>query len=224
MYFLKFDDFSIVGASPEVMTALSTDGTMKVKPIAGTIRRGKTLAEDISLQQELKTDEKEKAEHMMLVDLGRNDLHRIAQPGTVHVSNFMNIEGYSHVYHIVSTVEGKIKEGFDGFDLIKATFPAGTLSGAPKVEAMNIIGRLEQKKRNIYGGLVMVMGFNGYLDSCIAIRTAVLKDDTAYIQAGGGLVADSEPSKEWKETEMKAGALVQALNIVDAQISHIKKQ
>lgn len=222
MYFLRFDDFSIVGSSPEVMTSLTLDGIMKVKPIAGTIRRGASLSEDIALQQELKTDEKERAEHMMLVDLGRNDLHRIAQAGTVKVSNFMNIEGYSHVYHIVSTVEGKIQDGLDGFDLIKATFPAGTLSGAPKIEAMNIIGRIEPKKRNVYGGLVMVMGFNGYLDSCIAIRTAVLKDDTAYIQAGGGLVADSVPSKEWKETEMKAGALVQALHIVNAQISHIK--
>lgn len=217
MYFLKFEDFSIVGSSPEVMTSLDIDGTMRVRPIAGTIRRGNTLEEDIKMRKELISDEKERAEHIMLVDLGRNDLHRLAIPATVQVKDYMRVDGYSHVFHIVSTIEGKIEEGKDAFDLIRATFPAGTLSGAPKIEAMNIIGRTEPSKRNIYAGAVMVLGFNGYLDSCIIIRTAVIKDNTIYLQAGAGLVADSVPEKEWKETDLKLGALMHTVEIIEAQ-------
>lgn len=221
MYFLRFDEFSIVGSSPEVMTSLSLDRTMMIKPIAGTIRRGVTQLDDIALQKKLLADEKEKAEHIMLVDLGRNDLHRIAVPGTVHVPKYMVIEGYSHVYHIVSTVEGTLQDGKDGFDLIKATFPAGTLSGAPKIEAMNIIGHTEPLARKAYGGLIMAMGFNGYLDSCITIRTAVLKNDMVYLQAGAGIVADSIPEKEWEETQLKLEALVHTIETVESQANVI---
>lgn len=217
MYYLRFENFSIVGSSPEIMVSLSLDRTMQVRPIAGTIRRGITRAEDVENQKELINDEKERAEHIMLIDLGRNDLHKISKPGTVYVSKGMYLEGYSHVYHIVSTIEGKIRDELDAFDLIKATFPAGTLSGAPKIEAMNIIGRTETLSRNIYAGMIMVLGFNGYLDSCITIRTAVLKDNTIFLHAGAGIVADSIPEKEWKETELKLGALVHAVEIVQKQ-------
>ncbi len=210
MFFLRFDDFTIIGSSPESMVSLDENRTMSIKPIAGTIQRGNTKKEEALLRTTLISDEKERAEHLMLVDLARNDLHRIAVPGTVTVPDFMQIQAFSHVFHIVSNVKGELLPECNGFDLIKASFPAGTLSGAPKIEAMNIIGRRESYMRNIYGGMIMVMGFNEYIDSCIAIRTTVVHKNRAYLQAGAGIVADSNEEKEWQETELKLGALLQS--------------
>ncbi|MBE9515498.1 MAG: anthranilate synthase component I [Proteobacteria bacterium] len=211
MYFMDIGDSHIVGSSPEILARLEED-TVTVRPIAGTRRRGHDEAEDKALEEELLADPKELAEHIMLMDLGRNDAGRVAQIGTVKVTDKMSIERYSHVMHIVSNVVGKIKEGFDAIDVLRATFPAGTVSGAPKVRAMEIIDEQEPSRRGIYAGAVGYIGWNGNMDTAIAIRTAVIKDNTLYIQAGAGIVADSQPQLEWKETMNKGRAIFQAVS------------
>jgi len=215
MFYYDFGEFHVVGASPEILVRLEGD-TVTVRPIAGTRRRGATPAEDAALADELLADAKERAEHIMLVDLGRNDVGRVAQTGSVHVTEQMVIERYSHVMHIVSNVEGRLKPGLNAIDVLRATFPAGTVSGAPKVRAMEIIDELEPVKRGIYAGAVGYLGFNGDMDVAIALRTAVLKDGTLYVQAGGGVVADSVPATEWQETQSKARALLRAAEMAEA--------
>lgn len=213
MFYLDLDDFHIAGSSPEILTRVE-HGLVTVRPIAGTRRRGRSVEEDLALEQELLADPKEIAEHLMLIDLGRNDVGRIAEPGSVRVTENMRVERYSHVMHIVSNVEGKLKPGFGPLDVLKATFPAGTLSGAPKIRAMEIIDELEPVKRGVYGGAVGYIGFNGEMDTAIAIRTAVIRDGRLYVQAGAGVVADSVPALEWKETMNKARAIFTAVNMV----------
>jgi anthranilate synthase component 1 len=209
MFYFDLGGFHVVGASPEILVRLES-GTVTVRPIAGTRPRGKGRVEDDAMEQELLTDPKERAEHVMLMDLGRNDVGRVASTGTVKVTENMTVERYSHVMHIVSNVEGRLKEGLDALAVLKATFPAGTVSGAPKVRAMEIIDELEPSKRGIYAGAVGYLGFNGDMDLAIAIRTAVVKDGTLHIQAGAGIVADSIPRNEWQETQNKARALLRA--------------
>jgi anthranilate synthase component 1 len=187
------------------------DGELLLKPIAGTRKRGVSIAKDNAIAKELIEDQKERAEHLMLVDLGRNDLGRVAVPGSVEVPDYMAIEKYSHVMHIVSTIKAELDEKYDVFDVIRATFPAGTLSGAPKVRAMEIIAELESERRGPYGGMIFNLGFNGNLDSCITIRTIILKDLVASIQAGAGIVADSIPESEYMETVNKALALINTI-------------
>jgi anthranilate synthase component 1 len=213
MFYLDLDDFHIAGSSPEILTRVE-HGMVTVRPIAGTRRRGRSAEEDLALEQELLADPKEIAEHLMLIDLGRNDVGRIAEPGSVRVTENMKVERYSHVMHIVSNVEGKLKKGFGPLEVLKATFPAGTLSGAPKIRAMEIIDELEPVKRGVYGGAVGYIGFNGEMDTAIAIRTAVIRDGRLYVQAGAGVVADSVPALEWKETMNKARAIFTAVNMV----------
>jgi len=210
MYYLKMDDLELVGSSPEVMVRLE-EGECTIRPIAGTRKRGISKSEDQELEKELLASEKEIAEHVMLVDLARNDLGRVCEFGSVEVNEKMTVEKYSHVMHIVSNVRGKIRKDRDCFDLIKAAFPAGTVSGAPKVRAMEIIDELENTRRGPYAGSVCYFGFNGELDSAITIRTILLKDKKAYVQAGGGIVADSNPEAEYEETCNKAKALLSAL-------------
>ncbi|MDP2654528.1 MAG: anthranilate synthase component I [Candidatus Omnitrophota bacterium] len=210
MYFLNFDDIQIAGSSPELLVRCE-DGIVETRPIAGTRRRGKSDAEDQALAKELLADPKERAEHIMLVDLGRNDLGRVCSQGTVKVSEFMAVEKYSHVMHIVSNVKGRLKPSQDAFDVLEAAFPAGTLSGAPKIRAMEIIDELENVSRGPYGGCIGYFSFNGNLDSCITIRTIVIKGKKAYIQAGAGIVADSVPLNEYRETVNKARAQVMAI-------------
>jgi anthranilate synthase component 1 len=209
MFFLNMGEFHIVGSSPEILVRLE-DGEVTVRPIAGTRRRGKDEAEDKAMEQELVADPKERAEHIMLVDLGRNDVGRVSDTGSVHVTDQMMIERYSHVMHIVSNVVGKLKSGMDAIDVLRATFPAGTVSGAAKVRAMEIINELEPTRRGIYGGAVGYLSWSGNMDTAIAIRTSVIKDGTLYIQAGAGIVADSVPRLEWKETMNKARATFRA--------------
>ncbi len=211
LVYLDFDDFCLIGSSPEVMVRVR-DGEILLKPIAGTRKRGRTVAEDAALAQELLADPKECAEHIMLVDLGRNDLGRVAAPGSVRVTDYKKIEKYSHVMHLVSTIKAEPQPGCDAFDVIRAAFPAGTLSGAPKIRAMEIIHQQETEKRGPYGGMVLNLGFNGSLDSCITIRTMVWKDGIARVQAGAGIVADSVPEKEYEETISKARALFEAIH------------
>ena len=213
MYFMDMGGFEIVGSSPEILVRQQED-KVTVRPIAGTRKRGLTDEEDNALEVELLGDEKEIAEHLMLIDLGRNDIGRIAQTGSVELTEKMIVERYSHVMHIVSNVDGKIKPDFDAIDVLKATFPAGTVSGAPKIRAMEIIHELEPIKRGIYSGAVGYLGWNGGMDTAIAIRTAVIKDGVLHIQAGAGVVADSVPKYEWKETLNKARALVKAVEMV----------
>ncbi|MFC7420236.1 anthranilate synthase component I [Iodobacter arcticus] len=213
MFFYHFGDFHIVGASPEILVRLEND-TVTVRPIAGTRPRGKTRLEDEALAAELLADPKEIAEHIMLMDLGRNDAGRVAQTGSVAVTDKMVIERYSHVMHIVSSVEAKLQAGMSNIDVLKATFPAGTVSGAPKVRAMEIIAELEPVKRGIYSGAVGYLGFNGDMDVAIALRTAVIKNKTLYMQAGAGIVADSVPESEWQETLNKARAVLRAAELV----------
>lgn len=201
----------LIGASPE-MHARFEDGIATVRPIAGTRPRGKNEAEDAALEKELLADPKERAEHVMLIDLGRNDIGRVAKYGTVSVPDLMVIENYSHVKHIVSTVHGQARDGLDGFDVLSVTFPAGTLSGAPKVRAMEIIEKLEGERRGTYGGCVGYFSFNGQMDTCITIRTIAMIGDNCVIQAGAGLVADSDPASEWRETANKARALLVAID------------
>jgi anthranilate synthase component I len=204
------ESFSLVGSSPEVHVRL-VDDEVEIRPLAGTRRRGSTTEEDQNLATELLADPKERAEHLMLVDLARNDVGRICQYGSVKVTDFMSIERYSHVMHIVSDVVGRIRPDQSAYDVMRATFPAGTVSGAPKVRAMQLINELEKNKRGVYAGAVGYFGFDGNLDSCIALRTIVLKDDVAYVQAGGGLVADSTPEGEYEESVNKASAMFRAL-------------
>ncbi len=210
MYYLNFNDVKIVGASPELLVRCE-EGVVQTRPIAGTRRRGKDAQEDAFLAQELLEDAKERAEHIMLVDLGRNDLGRVCQKGTVRVNEFMKVEKYSHVMHIISNVEGKLDPKQDIFDVLKAAFPAGTVTGAPKIRAMEIIDNLEKVSRGPYAGCIAYFSFSGNLDSCITIRTIVVKKDKAYIQAGAGIVADSNPSQEFQETINKAKAQLLAL-------------
>ncbi|MCL6591210.1 MAG: anthranilate synthase component I [Firmicutes bacterium] len=210
LFYLDFGGFQLAGSSPEVMVRLE-DQAVILKPIAGTRPRGKTPAEDLQLKHELINDEKERAEHVMLVDLGRNDLGRVCKFGTVNVAELMTIENYSHVMHIVSLIKGELLPGLTGVELLRAVFPAGTLSGAPKIRAMEIIEELEPIRREFYGGAVGYLGFNGNLDTCITIRTVMFKDGLAHIQAGAGIVADSVPEKEYEETLSKAGAMLKAL-------------
>ena len=215
MFLLRFGDFDVIGASPEILVSLE-DRTARVRPIAGTRPRGESPEADVQLADELLADEKERAEHVMLVDLGRNDLGRVCEFGSVEVNELMVIERYSHVMHIVSDVAGTLKEGLDGIDLIQATFPAGTVSGAPKVRAMEIIDELEPTRRGLYAGAVGYVGANGDLDLAIAIRTILLKSGTAYVQAGAGLVHDSDPTKEFEETRSKARACLNAIEIAQS--------
>ena len=214
MFFYHLDDFHIVGASPEILVRLEGD-TVTVRPIAGTRPRGKNIKEDAELAADLLADPKELAEHVMLMDLGRNDIGRVAQTGTVVVTEKMQIENYSHVMHIVSNVEGKLKPELTAVDVLRATFPAGTVSGAPKVRSMEIIDELEISKRGIYAGAVGYLGFNGDMDLAIAIRTGVIKDGQLHVQAGAGIVADSIPQNEWIETQNKAKALLRAAEIAE---------
>lgn len=212
MFYLDLEDFHIAGSSPEILTRVE-HGAVTVRPIAGTRRRGHSPEEDKALEEELLADPKEIAEHLMLIDLGRNDVGRIAEAGSVALTDKMVVERYSHVMHIVSNVEGRLKDGFGPLDVLRATFPAGTLSGAPKIRAMEIIDELEPVKRGVYGGAVGYIGFNGEMDTAIAIRTAVIKDQRLYVQAGAGVVADSVPELEWKETMNKARAVFRAVNM-----------
>jgi len=219
MFYYDMGDHHVVGASPEILVRLEGDN-VTVRPIAGTRPRGKTPQQDAVLAQELLADPKELAEHLMLIDLGRNDVGRIAQHGSVKLTEKMVIERYSHVMHIVSNVECLLKPGLDAIDVLKATFPAGTVSGAPKVRAMEIIDELEPSKRGIYAGAVGYLGFNGDMDLAIALRTAVVKDTTLYVQAGAGIVADSVPQSEWTETQNKARAVLRAAEMVLAGLDN----
>lgn len=214
MFLMEDAEFSVVGASPEVHVRL-TDDQVEIRPIAGTRHRGKTEAEDLALEADLLADEKEKAEHLMLVDLARNDIGRVCQFGSIHVPDYMTIERYSHVMHIVSQVVGTIRPDCTAYDLMRATFPAGTLSGAPKVRALQIISELEQSQRGVYGGALGYFGYAGNHDSCIGIRTAVIKDGKIYIQSGAGIVADSVPENEFMETVNKAKAMLKAVALAE---------
>ena len=212
LFYLDFDGFTIVGSSPEVLVSVQNK-EVRVLPIAGTRPRGKTHEEDLALEEDLKADPKEVSEHIMLVDLGRNDLSRVCKPGTVKVIRDQVIERYSHVMHIVSDVSGQLSDDMNSVDALMQCFPAGTVSGAPKIRAMQIIDEFEPTKRGIYAGAVGYFDFSGNMDTCIAIRTMVVTGNKVYIQAGAGIVADSDPTKEFEETQNKAGALVQALSI-----------
>jgi anthranilate synthase component 1 len=215
MFLLELGAFSLVGASPEIHVRCE-NGKVEIRPIAGTRARGKTPEDDLKNEKELLADPKERAEHVMLVDLARNDIGRVCDFGSVRAKELMIIERYSHVMHIVSQVEGQLSQGKTPFDLMRATFPAGTLSGAPKIRAMQIIAELEQTQRGPYGGCVGYFSFNGNLDTCIAIRTALLKDGKAYVQAGGGWVNDSTPEAEYQETVNKAKAMLKAIALAES--------
>jgi len=218
MFFLDFNDFHIIGASPEILVRVE-DGMVMTRPLAGTRPRGKTPTEDAMLGQELRSDEKERAEHIMLVDLGRNDIGRVSEPGTVVVSELMEIERYSHVMHLVTHVQGRLQRDMTAFDALRACFPAGTVSGAPKIRAMEIIAELEPEKRGPYAGAVGYFSFSGNMDMAIAIRTMVVTKGIAYTQAGGGIVYDSVPEHEYKETMNKARALLNAIS--QAENAHL---
>ncbi len=217
MYYLDFRELKVIGSSPEVLVRVE-DGRIDTRPIAGTRPRGRTYEEDKSLEEDLLSDEKERAEHLMLVDLARNDIGRVSKTGSVKVEDFMRIERYSHVMHIVSDVVGELKEGMGALDVLKATFPAGTVSGAPKVRAMQIIEELEPEKRGIYAGSVGYVSFQGNMDMAIAIRTAVIRDREIFVQAGAGIVADSVPEREWEETLNKAKALMKAVDSAEREV------
>jgi len=210
MYFLRMGDTHVLGSSPEMLVRV-TGRKLEYRPIAGTHPRGRDAAEDQRLEQQMLHDEKERAEHVMLVDLGRNDLGRVSEYGSVKVRDLMYVERYSHVMHLVSALEGKLREGMDAVDAFAACFPAGTLSGAPKVRAMQIIEELEPTRRGIYGGSVLYADFAGNLDSCIAIRTLLMQGKRAYLQAGAGIVADSNPEREFEESMNKAQAVLRAV-------------
>ncbi len=211
MFYFDFNDFQIIGASPEILVRVE-DGMVTTRPLAGTRPRGKTPAEDDALEQELKNDEKERAEHIMLVDLGRNDIGRVSEPGTVEVSELMEVERYSHVMHLVTNVQGKLRSEMSSFDALRACFPAGTVSGAPKIRAMEIIAEFEPEKRGPYAGAAGYFSFSGNMDMAISIRTMVVKDGVAYTQSGGGVVYDSVPEREYEETLNKARASLNAVN------------
>ena len=224
MYFMHLNDTHVVGASPEILVKMDEERMATVRPIAGTRKRGANAAEDVRLSADLLADAKECAEHLMLIDLGRNDIGRIADIGTVEVTEQMAIEKYSHVLHMVSNVQGRVRTGMDAMDVLKATFPAGTLSGAPKIRAMEILDELEPTKRGIYGGAVGHIGFDNDMDLAIAIRTAVIKNQQLYVQAGAGIVTDSDPESEWQETQSKMRAVLQAASLacagLDTQIEN----
>ena len=211
MFFLDFTDFHIIGTSPEILVRVE-DGAVMTRPLAGTRPRGKSVSEDAALEQELRSDEKERAEHIMLVDLGRNDIGRVSEPGTVEVSDLMDVERYSHVMHLVTHVQGKLRHDMSAFDALRACFPAGTVSGAPKIRAMEIIAELEPEKRGPYAGAVGYFSFSGNMDMAIAIRTMVMTKGVAYVQAGGGIVYNSVPEREYEESLNKAQALLKALD------------
>ncbi len=211
MFFLDFVDFHIIGASPEILVRVE-DGAVMTRPLAGTRPRGKTADEDAMLEQELRSDEKERAEHIMLVDLGRNDIGRVSKPGTVEVSDLMEVERYSHVMHLVTHVQGRLQGDLTAFDALRVCFPAGTVSGAPKIRAMEIIAELEPEKRGPYAGAVGYFSFSGNMDMAIAIRTMVMKKGVAYVQAGSGIVYDSVPELEYAESMNKAQALLKAIS------------
>jgi anthranilate synthase component 1 len=218
MYYYHMGDFHVVGASPEILVRQETTpegNKVTIRPLAGTRPRAATPEADLAVEQELINDPKERAEHVMLIDLARNDIGRIAKTGTVKVTEAFAVERYSHVMHIVSNVEGMLKDGMSSMDVLRATFPAGTLTGAPKVHAMELIDQLEPVKRGIYGGACGYLSFAGDMDVAIAIRTGIIKDDTLYVQAAAGVVADSIPEMEWLETEHKARALLRASELVE---------
>ncbi len=215
MYYLSFGECKIIGASPELLVRCE-DGDVVTRPIAGTRRRGANGAEDAALEEELLADEKERAEHIMLVDLHRNDIGRVCEPGTVEVDELMGVERYSHVMHIVSNVIGRLRADRDQYDVLRAAFPAGTVSGAPKIRAMEIIEELEPVHRGPYAGIVGYFSFSGAMDTCITLRTMVVKGRTVHFQAGGGIVADSDPDAEYEETLMKAGAMLDAARMAEA--------
>lgn len=220
MFHINLEDFQVVGASPEILTRME-DGEITVRPLAGTRKRGHNEAEDQALETELLADPKERAEHVMLIDLGRNDIGRVSQTGSVQVTDQMAIERYSHVMHIVSNVTGQLKPNLGPLDALKATFPAGTLSGAPKIRALEILDELEPVKRGVYGGAVGYIGWSGNIDTAIAIRTAVIKDGQLHIQAGAGIVADSDPQLEWEETMNKGRALFRAVAMVEKGLDNL---
>jgi anthranilate synthase component 1 len=211
MYYLDFRDYQIIGASPEILVRVE-DGMVMTRPLAGTRPRGQTTEEDSKLEQELRHDEKEQAEHIMLVDLGRNDIGRVSEPGTVQVSELMDVERYSHVMHMVTHVQGKLRKDMTSFEALRACFPAGTVSGAPKIRAMEIIAGFEPEKRGPYAGACGYFSFAGNMDMAIAIRTIVMTQGTAYVQAGCGIVYDSVPEREFIETQNKAAALLKAID------------
>jgi anthranilate synthase component 1 len=215
MFYLSFADMKLIGSSPEIMVRCE-DGIAEIRPIAGTRPRGEDPSEDKRLEKELLNDPKERAEHLMLVDLGRNDLGRVCKPASVKVSEFMTVERYSHVMHIVSDCIGRLLPNKSIFELLKASFPAGTVAGAPKIRAMEIIDELEETKRGPYAGCVGYFSFSGNLDTCITIRTIIVKDKKAYVQAGAGIVADSKPKNEYQETVNKAKAMLKAIAIAKA--------
>jgi anthranilate synthase component 1 len=215
MYYLKFEDLAIAGSSPELLVKCE-DGVIEIRPIAGTRPRGDTPEADLALEKELLSDPKERAEHIMLVDLARNDVGRVAEYGSVRVPELMVVERYSHVMHIVSDVVGRLRKGYSSFDVLKASFPAGTLSGAPKIRAMEIIEELEKTRRGPYGGAVGYFSFSGNFDSAITIRTVVMKGSKFYVQAGAGIVADSDPEREFQETENKARGMVKAVALAQS--------
>jgi anthranilate synthase component 1 len=221
MFYLKLDDLQLIGSSPEVMIRVD-DGVITLRPIAGTRRRGRTEEEDLELERELLADPKERAEHIMLVDLGRNDVGRVAEYKSVRVTEQMVIERYSHVMHIVSNVTGRLRADCTALDALKASLPAGTLSGAPKVRAMQIIDEFEPTRRGPYGGAVGYIDFFGNLNSCIAIRTIVMKGRDAWVQAGGGIVADSVPENEYEETLNKARGLLKAIDVAERQLQNVE--
>ncbi|MFY0991413.1 anthranilate synthase component I [Halomonas sp. C05BenzN] len=221
MFFLNLDDHHVVGSSPEILTRLE-DGEVTVRPIAGTRVRGRTEEEDRALEADLLADPKEVAEHLMLIDLGRNDVGRISETGSVKVTDQMVVERYSHVMHIVSNVTGRLKPGLSAMDVLRATFPAGTLSGAPKIRAMEIIDELEPVKRGVYSGAVGYLSWHGNMDTAIAIRTAVIKDGELHVQAGAGVVADSVPDLEWQETLNKGRALFRAVAMAERGLDNLE--
>jgi anthranilate synthase component 1 len=218
MYYINTDKCTLVGSSPEILVRLEGD-TIELRPIAGTRKRGDTEEEDLLLEKELKADPKEMAEHIMLVDLGRNDVGRVAITGTVKVTELMTVEKYSHVMHLVSNIVGKLDSGRDAFDVLRASFPAGTVTGAPKIRAMEIIEELEPTRRGPYAGCVGYFGFSGNMDMCITIRTIIFKNKRAYIQAGAGIVADSDPEKEYMETVNKAKGMFKAIEMAEGNLT-----
>jgi anthranilate synthase component 1 len=218
LFYLPYGDFALIGSSPEILVRVE-DGIVTIRPLAGTRRRGADEAEDHALAEELLADPKERAEHIMLVDLGRNDVGRVADFNTVKLTDLMKVERYSHVMHITSNVTGRLRAGQTAFDALRAGLPAGTVSGAPKVRAMQIIDEVEKQKRGPYAGAVGYIDFTGNMDTCIALRTLVLQGKTAYIQAGGGVVYDSDPATEYEETISKARGLLKAIEIAESQLA-----
>ncbi len=214
LFYLKMNDMVLMGASPEVMVRLE-GRRIGLRPLAGTRKRGRTKEEDLMMERDLLADEKERAEHIMLVDLGRNDVGRVAEIGSVKVTELMGVERYSHVMHIVSNIQGSLASGKNAFDVFRAAFPAGTVSGAPKIRAMQIIEELEPVRRGPYAGAVGYFSFSGNMDTCITIRSILIKDGKAYVQAGAGIVADSEPEKEYEETLNKAQAIFRAIQLAE---------